>query len=125
MDIKSAQISQTFKRSIKRNYQTRYIHLIEGGADDELSLRRNMSAFDDYSLTPSHLTDVSEVDTKTIVLGHETSMPLILSPTGTSRLFHHKKEVAIPKAGAKFGIPYALSAMAADYWISHPHRLIV
>jgi len=84
-----------------------------------------MSAFDDYSLTPSHLTDVSEVDTKTIVLGHDTSMPLILSPTGTSRLFHHKKEVAIAKAGAKFGIPYALSAMAADYWIPHPHRLIV
>jgi L-lactate dehydrogenase (cytochrome) len=52
-------------------------------------------------------------------------MPLILSPTGTSRLFHHKKEVAIAKAGAKFGIPYALSAMAADYWIPHPHRLIV
>ena len=84
-----------------------------------------MSAFDDYLLTPSPLTDVSEVDTKTIVLGHETSMPLILSPTGTSRLFHHKKEVAIAKAGAKFGIPYALSAMAADYWIPHPHRLIV
>ena len=105
MDIKSAQISQTFKRSIKRNYQTRYIHLIEGGADDELSLRRNMSAFDDYSLTPSHLTDVSEVDTKTIVLGHETSMPLILSPTGTSRLFHHEKEVAVDKAGQSLVFP--------------------
>ena len=60
-----------------------------------------MSAFDDYSLTLNHLTDVSEVDTKTTVLGHETSMHLILSSTGTSRLFHHEKEVAVAKAGVE------------------------
>jgi L-lactate dehydrogenase (cytochrome) len=114
MDIKSARNIEDLQAISKKKLPNPIYHFIEGGADDELSLRRNMSAFDDYSLTPSHLTDVSEVDTKTIVLGHETSMPLILSPTGTSRLFHHQKEVALAKAGAKFGIPYALSAMAAD-----------
>ena len=86
-------------------------HFIEEGAEDELSLRRNMSAFDDYSLTPKYLTDVSKVNTKTTVLGHVTSMHLFLSPTGTSRLFHHEKAIAVAKAGAKFGVPYALSAM--------------
>ena len=88
-------------------------HFIEGGAEDELSLPRNMSAFDDYSLTPKHLTDVSKVNTKTTVLGHVTSMHLFLIPTGTSRLFHHEKAIAVAKARAKFGVPYALSAMAA------------
>ena len=88
-------------------------HFIEGGAEDELSLPRNMSAFDDYSLTPKYLTDVSKVNTKTTVLGHVTSMHLFLSPTGTSRLFHHEKAIAVAKARAKFGVPYALSAMAA------------
>ena len=45
-------------------------------------------------------------------LGHEMSMPLILGPTGVSRLFHHEKEIAVAKAGEKFGVPYTLSAMA-------------
>ena len=88
-------------------------HFIEEGAEDELSLRRNMSAFDDYSLTPKYLTDVSKVNTKTTGLGHVTSMHLFLSPTGTSRLFHHEKAIAVAKARAKFGVFYALSAMAA------------
>ena len=105
MDIKSARNIEDLQAISKKKLPNPIYHFIEGGADDELSLRRNMSAFDDYSLTPSHLTDVSEVDTKTIVLGHETSMPLILSPTGTSRLFHHEKEVAVAKAGQSLKFP--------------------
>lgn len=87
-------------------------HFMEGGADDELSLRHNISAFDDYTLTPNFMTNVANVDTKTRFLGHDAAMPLILSPTGTSRLFHHEKELAVAKAGAKYGIPYSLSAMS-------------
>ena len=105
MDIKSARNIEDLQAISKKKLPNPIYHFIEGGADDELSLRRNMSAFDDYSLTPSHLTDVSEVDTKTIVLGHETSMPLILSPTGTSRLFHHEKEVAVDIAGQSLVFP--------------------
>jgi len=92
-------------------------HFIEGGADDELSLRRNMSAFDDCSLTLNYLANVSKVNTKTTFLGHVTSMHLILSPTGTSRLFHHEKAIAVAKAGAKLVVPFVLLAMAADNWI--------
>ena len=32
---------------------------IDGGADDEMSLRRNASAFSDYELVPDVLNDVS------------------------------------------------------------------
>ncbi len=87
-------------------------HFIEGGADDEISLRRNITAFDAYNLTPNYLRNVDDIDTKTRFLGHDAAMPLMLSPTGTSRLFHHEKELAVARAGAKFGIPYCLSAMS-------------
>jgi len=112
MDIsKSRNISDLQALSKKRLPNPMY-HFIEGGADDEISLRRNTSAFDDYLLTPNYLTNVADIETKTTVLGHELSMPLILSPTGATRLFHHEKEIAVARAGAKFGIPYSLSAMA-------------
>ena len=87
-------------------------HFIEGGADDELSLRHNISAFDDYTLTPNFMTNVDNIDTKSRFLNHQAAMPLILSPTGTTRLFHHEKELAVAKAGAKYGVPYSLSAMS-------------
>lgn len=87
-------------------------HFIEGGADDEISLRNNVGAFDNYFLTPNYLTNVAEVDTSTTVLGHTSRLPLILSPTGTTRLFHHEKELGVARAAETYGIPYSLSAMS-------------
>ncbi|NQW01440.1 MAG: alpha-hydroxy-acid oxidizing protein [Rhodospirillales bacterium] len=98
----------------KKRLPTPMFHFIDGGADDEVSLRRNISAFDDYILTPDYLTDVANIDTKTSFLGGQSALPLMLSPTGTSRLFHHEKELAVVRAAAKFDIPYALSAMSTS-----------
>lgn len=85
---------------------------LEGGADDEVSLRRNTTAFDDYSLIPRALTDVSSVDTGTQLLGRKIEVPFILSPTGSSRLFHIEGELAVARAAAQAGTMYALSTMA-------------
>lgn len=112
MSYKKARNIADLQALSKKRLPTPFYHFIEGGADDEITLRRNVRAFDDYSLTPSYLNDVGEIDTSSNVLGHKTDLPLILSPTGTSRLFHHEKELAVAKAGAKFGVPYSLSAMS-------------
>lgn len=85
---------------------------IDGGADDEWSLLRNTSAFDDYQLMPRYLRDISQVDLRTKVIGCELSMPLMLSPTGMSRLFHHHKELGASAAASEAGIMYGLSTMA-------------
>ena len=42
---------------------------MDGGADDEVTLRRNTSAFDDYELLPTQLSDISDIDMETEVLG--------------------------------------------------------
>ncbi len=86
-------------------------HYIDGGADDEWTLRRNTTAFEDYELMPRYLIDVSEVDLTTKLFGTELSMPLFLSPTGMSRLFHHEKEYGVAKAAANFGTMYSLSTV--------------
>ncbi len=96
----------------RRKLPAPMFHYIDGGADDEWSLRRNTEAFDDYQLLPNVLRDVSAVDTRTQVLGCQLELPLFLSPTGMSRLFHQAKEPAAARAAAKHGTLYSLSTMA-------------
>ncbi|WNC66994.1 alpha-hydroxy acid oxidase [Thalassotalea nanhaiensis] len=100
------------KKKAKKRLPATMYHYMAGGADDEWSLRRNSSAFDDYQLMPNQLNDVSKVDISTKVLGCDLSMPFFLSPTGMSRLFHHEKEFAVAKAAEKMGTLYSLSTMA-------------
>jgi L-lactate dehydrogenase (cytochrome) len=84
---------------------------MDGGADDEITLRRNTSAFDDYELLPTQLSDIRTIDLKTTVLGQQIDWPVFLSPTGASRLFHHDKEPAVARAARKFGTIYSLSTL--------------
>jgi L-lactate dehydrogenase (cytochrome) len=86
-------------------------HYIDGGADDELTLRRNSSAFDDYELLPSQLADVSHIETGATVLGQRVDWPVMLSPTGASKLFHAAGEPAVIRAAEKFGMLYGLSTL--------------
>jgi L-lactate dehydrogenase (cytochrome) len=85
---------------------------LEGGSDDEWSLRRNSFAFGNYELLPTQLSDISNIDMTTTCLGKTLSMPLILAPTGMSRLFHHEAEPAVARAAEKFGLYYSLSTLA-------------
>ena len=96
----------------KRKLPAPMFHYIDGGADDEWSLRRNTQAFDDYQLLPNYLKDVSSIDLKTNVLGATLDLPFFLSPTGMSRLFHHEKELGACRAAEKMGTLYCVSTMA-------------
>lgn len=88
-------------------------NFIDGGADDEVTVRRNTGAFDDYELLPQALSDVSQVSLETEVLGQRIASPIILSPTGTSRLFHHDGELAVVRAAGAAGVFYSLSTMSS------------
>ena len=76
------------------------------------SSRRNSAAFDEWLLAQRVLVDVSSIDPSTDLLGYRSAMPLMLSPTGMSQLFHATGELAVAKAAASAGIPYGLSTMA-------------
>lgn len=86
---------------------------IDGGADDECTLRANVERFRAHRLTWRALQDVSELSTATTVLGSPTALPLILTPTAAQRLFDPTGgEVAAARAAAAAGIIYSLSALA-------------
>lgn len=101
-----------FRRIAKRKLPAPVFHYIDGGADDEWSLRRNTDAFDDYELLPAQLSDVSNVKLKTRLFGKDVDWPVMIAPTGASKLFHAEGEPAVVRAADKFGMVYGLSTIA-------------
>ncbi len=99
------------RRIARRRLPRGVFDYIDGGAEDERSLARNVAAFGDYEFQPRILRDVSRVDTSTTILGRAASMPLILAPTGFTRIAHSQGELAVARAAARAGIPWSLSTM--------------
>ena len=100
-----------FRAIAKRQLPTPVFHYIDGGADDEVSLRRNTAAFDDYEIMPSQLHDVSTISLRSTLFGEDVDWPVMISPTGASRLFNAAGEPAVAKAASKFGMFYSLSTL--------------
>jgi L-lactate dehydrogenase (cytochrome) len=86
-------------------------HYIDGAADDEVTYRRNTSAFDDCDLVPNVLAGVEEVDMSVTVMGQKLAMPIFCSPTALQRLFHKDGERAVARAAEKFGTMFGVSAL--------------
>jgi L-lactate dehydrogenase (cytochrome) len=84
---------------------------IDGGAEDEVGLGRATAAFDRHEWVPRSLVDVSAIDTSTTLFGRSVPWPLMLSPTGLTRLFHPEAEIAVARAAGERGLPYALSTL--------------
>jgi L-lactate dehydrogenase (cytochrome) len=82
---------------------------LDGGAEGESTARRNTEAFDDETLVPKYLVDVSDVRTQTRILGQDVDWPVICAPTGASRLFHPDGELAVARAAARLGTLYSLA----------------
>ena len=85
---------------------------IDGGAEDEVTLQRNRAAFDEWELVPQVLRDVGAVDLRTEVLGAPSALPIVLGPTGFTRMMHPAGERAVAAAAQRSGVPYAVSTMA-------------
>jgi L-lactate dehydrogenase (cytochrome) len=83
----------------------------DGAAGDELSLARSRAAYARVEFRPSVLQDVSHVDPSTTVLGVASRLPIVLAPTGFTRMMHTEGEAAAARAAARAGITYALSTM--------------
>lgn len=87
---------------------------LDGGGEDEWTLRRNRDAFGDRAFLPRILRDVSHVQTATTVLGTPMPVPIILSPIGAPRMFHHEGELAVARAASQAGLTYGVSTLATQ-----------
>ena len=100
-----------FRRLAKQRLPGPIFNYIDGAADDEVTYRRNTSAFESCDLLPSVLRGVSEVDMSVTVMGQKLAMPVYCSPTALQRLFHHEGERAVAHAAGKFGTMFGVSSL--------------
>jgi L-lactate dehydrogenase (cytochrome) len=99
------------RRIARRRTPRAVFDYVDGAAEEELSLRRARSAFSRVEFVPRVLRDVSAVDASTMILGQRSALPLVLAPTGFTRLMNHEGEPAVARAAQRAGIPYTLSTM--------------
>lgn len=85
---------------------------IDGAAEDELSLRRNIAAFQRAEFRPRVLRDVANVDPSTSLLGRDLPLPLVIAPIGFTRVASPGGELDIARAAARHGLPFTLSTLA-------------
>jgi len=87
---------------------------IDGGAQDEVTLRRNREDFRRISLIPRALTDVSQRDQSVRVLGQTYSAPLILAPTGLPGVVWPDGAMQAAQAADAAGVGFCLSTMSTS-----------
>lgn len=99
------------RRIAQRRLPAGVFDYIDGGAEDELTLADNVAGYRRIGFEPRVLRDVSSIDTSVSLLGRPTPLPLVLAPTGFTRIADPQGELAVARACARVGIPYVLSTM--------------
>src|SRR5215469_17550680 len=94
---------EDLRRAAKRRLPRVVFDYIDGGAEDESTLRANRRAFEAVTFRPRCAVATPVCDLGTTVLGTSVSMPLILAPVGSCRLMFPRGEVAAARAAARQG----------------------
>ncbi len=103
---------EDLRRIARRRLPRGIFDYIDGGAEDERTLARNSEAFARIEFRPRVLREVGDVDPSTTLLGRPLPYPLVLAPTGYTRVADPQGELAVARAADRAGLPYSLSTMA-------------
>ena len=100
------------RAAARRRLPRAIFEFIDGGAQDESTLRANREDFQKWRFRTRTLTDVSTRDQSITLFGQRYASPLILAPTGLAGLLSRRGELAAARAAEKYGVPYCLSTMS-------------
>lgn len=82
------------------------------GADDEITVAENVTAWRRMRLRPHVLRDIANADTSVSLLGSRVTTPVMVAPMGRHRLFHAEGELATARGAKAAGAIYALATSA-------------
>lgn len=85
---------------------------VEGGAEDEATLRHNREALAALRFVPQTLIDTRGRTLEAPLFGRPAAAPLVIAPTGLNGMLHPGGDIALARAAAAFGIPYTLSTLS-------------
>ncbi len=101
------------RRLAKRRLPRVVFDYLDGGAEDEFTLRENCHVFEQLTFRPRYAVAMPQCDLRTRVLGADLAFPAILAPVGYSRLMHPAGELAAASAAGSAGLIYTLSTISA------------
>ena len=84
---------------------------IDGGANDEITLARNVADFQRIVMRQRVMRDVSKIDTSTMLAGEKSAMPVVLAPVGMAGLMARRGETQAVRAANGAGVPFTLSTV--------------
>ncbi|HEV3161552.1 MAG TPA: alpha-hydroxy acid oxidase [Xanthobacteraceae bacterium] len=111
MQLRQCHNFHDFRELARRRLPSPIFDYIDGGADEEATLRQNTASFDRCDLVPNVLRGVGNLDISVSVMGQKLAMPVYCSPTALQRLFHHQGERMVAAAAAKFGTMFGVSSL--------------
>jgi L-lactate dehydrogenase (cytochrome) len=100
------------RRIAKRRLPGGVFDYIDGGAEDERTLTANQAAFAKTTFRPRVLRGVEKVEVESTILGQPLAYPLVLAPTGFTRIADPEGELAVARASERAGLPYTLSTLS-------------
>lgn len=87
--------------------------LVDGGAESERNMRRNVEAFEEVELTPRYMVDVSQIDTGATLFGRTYSQPFGMAPIGMLNAFWPGADLTLARLCKRENIPYVASSAAS------------
>jgi L-lactate dehydrogenase (cytochrome) len=100
------------RRLARRRLPKLVFDYIDGGAEDEFTLRDNSRAFHDIRFRPRQCIAVPECDLRATVLGTTLELPFLLAPIGFSRMFYPRGEAVAARSASAAGTAYVLSTFS-------------
>jgi L-lactate dehydrogenase (cytochrome) len=101
-----------FRRAAQRRLPRFLFDYLDGGANRETTLDRNVRDLDEVALEQRVLRDVSTIDLSTDLFGKRQPLPFVMGPIGISGMCARRGEVQAAKAACNAGIPFTLSTVS-------------
>ncbi len=111
-DFRRAITVEDLRHVARRRLPNFSFEYLEGGAEDELALRRNRDVFERIAWMPRTLAGVGTPDLATDLLGEHCHLPLVIAPTGFNGMLWPQGDRALARAAADAGIPFTLSTVS-------------
>ena len=101
-----------YRAAAQRRLPPFLFHYLDGGANTEVTLRRNVADLAEVALRQRMLRDVSDLSLATTLFGATLAMPVVLGPVGLCGMYARRGEVQAARAAAARGIPFTLSTVS-------------
>ena len=112
MRLRQADQHQELRAIAKRRLPRFVFDYVDGGAEDEITLRAQLRGIPRLLFRPRTLVDVSRRDLTTRLLGAPSALPVVVGPTALNGLSWPDGDMELARAATAAGVPFAMSTVS-------------